>query len=128
MTKIYLTKDKEKRIEFSTWMLREISTWKPRFDLLLIEWLPYEEQPLTLLANLLARWADKYKVRNREKASTKEEHNRFKESFLRHAIQAACWETDEDHKSAAMFNLMWMVLVEYRLQDEKETKPNGDTK
>jgi hypothetical protein len=96
-------------------MVRDTNEDKARFDLLFIEWLPYKQQPLTLLADLLARWAKKYNERNREKASTIEEYNRFKESFLRHAIQAVCWEIDEDHKSASMFNLMWMVLVEYKM-------------
>lgn len=118
MAEKYITKWEKEHGEFATGMLREISVGKPRFDLLLIEWLPYEEQPLTLLADLLARWAEKYETRNREKASTKEEYDRFRESFLRHAVQAACWENDEDHKSAAIFNLMGMTLVEYRLHNK----------
>jgi len=115
--KTFITKDSWKHKEFKSWMQRDISVWKPRFDLLFLEWLPYEEQPLTLLANLLARWAEKYSERNWEIANSIEEYNRFKESFLRHWIQAVCWEQDEDHKSAAMFNLMGMVLVEYRINN-----------
>ena len=120
----FVTKDSGNHWFFPTGMQREISEWKPRFDLILIEWLPYEEQPLTLLANLLARWAEKYSERNWEKASTQEEYNRFRESFLRHWMQASCNETDEDHISWAMFNLMWMALVRYRLlwQDERKNK------
>jgi len=113
----YITKDSWVRKKFSTGMVRDTNEDKARFDLLFIEWLPYKQQPLTLLADLLARWAKKYNERNREQASTIEEYNRFRESFLRHAIQAVCWEADEDHKSASMFNLMWMILVEYRLNE-----------
>ena len=118
----YITKDSWEHKQFSTWMMRDTNEGKPRFDLLILEWIPYEEQPLTLLANLLARGAAKYTERNREKARTIEELNRFKESFLRHAMQAVCWETDEDHKSAAIFNLFWMVLVEYKLKYGKWNK------
>jgi hypothetical protein len=118
MKKEFITKDQWDHKEFSTWMMRDTNKWKPRFDLLILDWLPYEEQPLTLLANLLARWAEKYSERNRERASTQEEYNRFKESFLRHGIQASCWELDEDHISWAIFNLMWMALVRYRMNND----------
>lgn len=111
----YITKDNWARVTFSTWMNRDTNEWKPRFDLLILKWVPYKNQPLTLLAELLARWAKKYTERNREQAETEEELNRFKESFLRHAIQAVAWEKDEDHQSSAIFNLMGMCLVEYKL-------------
>jgi len=114
-TKQYITKDNGEHKQFSTWMMRDTNEGKPRFDLLHPLCLPYEEQMLTRFAQLLWRGAQKYSERNREKAETQEELNRFKESASRHFEQRLCGEDDEDHGSATRFNIMWAEMVKYKL-------------
>ncbi len=111
----YETKDNGEHKAFSTWMMRDTNKGKPRFELLYPLCVPYKEQMLTRFAELLARWAEKYSERNREKAETKEELNRFKESAARHFNQRLCWENDEDHASAVRFNMMWAEMVKWKL-------------
>jgi hypothetical protein len=114
----FITKDNWKHKEFSTGMLRDTNEWKARFDLLHPLWIPYKEQMLTRFAELLARWAIKYKERNWEVAETEEELNRFKESAARHFEQRLCWENDEDHASAVWFNIMGAEMVKYKLKNK----------
>jgi len=113
----FITKQKNKKMEFKTGMQREISTGKPRYDLII---------PLGVKNHLLKRWAElmergsqKYSARNWEKASTEEELNRFKESAFRHFIQWFDGETDEDHAAGCMFNLQGAEVVRERL-DKKD--------
>lgn len=120
----YETKDSWKHKEFSTGMMRDTSEQKPRFDLLHPIGLPYEEQMLTRFANLLGRWAIKYAERNREKAETVEELNRFKESASRHFEQWLCWEQDEDHWAAVWFNIMGAEYVKFRLSQKANDSIN----
>lgn len=102
----YITKDSGAREEYSTGMRRDTQDGKPRFDLLWAQDVPYEEQFLTRIAGLLGRGADKYGARNWEKAGTAEELERFQSSAARHFAQWIAGETDEDHMSAVVFNLM----------------------
>lgn len=111
----FITKDNWKHKQFSTWMLRDTNEGKARFDLLLPLGIPYQEQMMTRFANLLARWAIKYKERNWEVAETQEELNRFKESAARHFNQRICWEIDEDHAAAVWFNIMGAEMVKYKI-------------
>lgn len=112
----FSTKDWWTRKTFSSGMLREISDNKPRFDLMIPLEVPYEQQLLTRFANLMARWADKYKERNWEVACTQDELNRFRESAIRHFFQ---WFTNtedwEDHAAAIIFNIQWAEYVKYKL-------------
>jgi hypothetical protein len=101
----FITKDSGARAEFDSGMVRDLSVDKPRFDLLIPNGVPYEEQVLTRFAKLMQRGAKKYNARNWEKASGQEELDRFKESALRHMIQWYCGETDEDHAVAVFFNI-----------------------
>lgn len=111
----YTTKDSGKRQTFTTGMVRDTSEDKARFDLLLPKGVPYEEQLLTRFAMLLARWAIRYEERNWEKAETKEEYERFKESLLRHTYQYLCWDLSEDHAAAILFNVLWAETVLYKM-------------
>lgn len=99
-------------------MMRDTNKWKARFDLLHILNMPYKDQPLTRFAELLARWAEKYAERNREKANSLDEFNRFIESANRHFEQRICWERDEDHMAATWFNMMWAEMVMFKLKDK----------
>jgi hypothetical protein len=111
----FITKDNWVRKEFDTGMVRDTNEGKARFDLLIPNDVPYQYQLLTRFANLLARWAEKYTERNWEKAETREEYNRFKESAFRHFMQRYCWELDEDHAAAVLFNIMWADTVSYKI-------------
>lgn len=109
------TKDSGERQDYVSGMQRDIQSGKPRFDLLLVDGLPYEEQFLTRFASLLARGADKYGERNWQLANSTEELDRFRASALRHMTQWATGERDEDHAVAVAFNLMAYEYVAWKL-------------
>jgi hypothetical protein len=102
----FTTKDSGERQHFDSGMQRDTEAGKPRFDLLLPEGVPYEEQLLTRFAALLGRGAVKYDARNWEQADSADEIARAKSSAFRHFMQWICGETDEDHAVATMFNIM----------------------
>ena len=114
--KQYITKDSGKRHEESNGYVRDTQEGKPRFNLMLIKGLPYEEQPLTLFAELLSRGAEKYNDRNWENACSEIALERAKESLLRHCVQACCGEEDEDHLSAIMFNAFLIRNIKIKLK------------
>ena len=105
MTKSYETKDSGKRVDYKSGMRRDTQENKPRYDLI---YLP----GLKRLAELYQRGAVKYGDRNWQLANSKEEYIRFKASAFRHFIQAMNNEDDEDHKSAVIFNLFAMMMLE----------------
>lgn len=102
----FVTKDSGKRQDYPSGMRRDLQTGKARFDLIFPEGVPYSEQLLTRFAELLMRGAEKYGENNWQLANSEEELRRFRASGLRHMIQWACGETDEDHATAVIFNLM----------------------
>lgn len=114
----YETKDSGERQEYVSGMRRDIQDGKPRFDLLLTDGLPYEEQFLTRFAALLGRGSVKYGERNWQLASSGEELSRFRASALRHVMQWASGEVDEDHAAAVAFNLMAYEYVKWKLGNE----------
>lgn len=114
----YITKDSGKREEYNSGMRRDTQEGKARFELLLVPGLPFEEQFLTRLGQLLARGAGKYGDRNWEKANSPEELERFVSSGLRHMVQWASGEVDEDHAAAVAFNLMAAEYVKWKLANE----------
>lgn len=115
----YVTKDSGKREQFDSGMVRDTQDDKPRFDLLLPLGIPYSDQFLTRVADLLARGAAKYEARNWEKAQGEAELERFKASALRHLMQYIAGETDEDHLAAVVFNMMGAHLVEWKMKNDK---------
>jgi len=112
----FITKDSGKRQKFSTGMQRDTNEDKPRFDLISPLGIPYKDQPLTRIAKHMARWAEKYEERNREKACTQEEVNRFRESAYRHFMARWCGEVDEDHYSAVFFNMTGVETTKYKME------------
>lgn len=100
------TKDSGVREEYDSGMRRDTQEGKARFDLLFPEGVPYEEQFLTRVAELLDRGVEKYGERNWEKANSDVELRRFKASAARHMAQWQAGETDEDHAAAVVFNLL----------------------
>lgn len=107
----YETKDSGARQHFESGMQRDTESGKARFDLMLPEGVPYEEQLLTRFAMLLSRGAEKYDARNWEKATGAEEVARARSSAFRHFMQWLTGETDEDHAAAVIFNLMVVETV-----------------
>jgi hypothetical protein len=115
----YITKDSGARTQHPSGFVRDCGGNKPRFDLIIPEGVPYEEQFLTRLAGLLTRGAEKYGQRNWEKAKSQDELNSFKASAFRHFMQWMCGEDDEDHAVAVCFNLMGAERIK-SLQVSKE--------
>jgi len=115
---MFETKDSGERQSFSTGMVRDIQTNKPRYDLIGSGW------------NLIRRWAElmgrgaiKYGEFNFEQASTQEELNRFRASALRHMIQWFQGDQDEDHASAVCFNLAGAEMVKEKLNNHDRNLP-----
>lgn len=108
------TKDSGKRAEYDSGMVRDTAEGKVRFDLLLPLGVPYADQFLTRVAGLMERGAERYGDRNWEKARGGEEMERFKASAIRHLMQWAAGETDEDHAAACVFNLLGYETAKWK--------------
>ena len=113
----FTTLDSGKREEYPSGMRRDTQEGKPRFDLLLATDLPYKEQFLTRIAQLLERGAVKYGERNWELAEGADEYARFRASANRHMMQYLCGEVDEDHAAAVAFNLMAAEYVKWKMNN-----------
>ncbi len=113
----YETKDSGERQDYPSGMRRDIQEGKARYDLLFLDGMPFEEQPLTRWAALLQRGVSKYGEKNYLLANSAEELARFKSSAARHFAQAMCGETDEDHYSAVFFNISMIMYLEWRLDN-----------
>lgn len=121
----FTTKDSGVRHDYGSGMRRDTQEGKARFDLLIPLGIPYDEQFLTRAAQLMERGAVKYGFRNWEKANSPEELERFKGSALRHLMQYITGETDEDHASAVLFNLLAAVTTEWRIACQQSSSGNG---
>jgi hypothetical protein len=110
----------KERQEFSSGMHRDTESGKPRFDLIVPEGIPFEEQLLTRFAALMARGAEKYTERNWEQANSEEEINRARSSAFRHFFQWFCGEMDEDHAVAVLFNIMVVETTRAKLARQEE--------
>lgn len=119
----FVTKDSGQRETYSTGMVRDVQDGKARHDLLWPVGVPYEEQFLTRVAQLLARGAEKYGERNWEKARTQEEIERFRASGARHFAQWLAGELDEDHAAAVVFNLLAFETTAHRMRHRGEPGP-----
>ena len=114
------TKDSGERAEYASGMVRDTQSGKPRFDLLLPKGVPYSDQFLSRVAELLARGAEKYDDRNWEKASGDAELERFKASAYRHFMQWVTGEVDEDHAAAVVFNLLAHETTLWKLNNDNK--------
>lgn len=114
----YVTKDSGQRQDYASGMRRDLQEGKPRFDLIFPEGVAFEDQLLTRFAGLLERGAAKYGDNNWQLANSDEELKRFRASGLRHMIQWACGETDEDHATAVIFNLMAYENTKRKMEQE----------
>ena len=116
----YETKDSGAREHFESGMQRDTQEGKPRFDLIIPEGVPYQDQLLTRFAELMARGAEKYEDRNWEKATGEAEIARGKASAFRHFMQWFCGEADEDHAVAVFFNIMLVETIRTKLELSRE--------
>lgn len=116
----YTTKDSGSREQYSTGMQRDTEDGKARFDLLFPLDVPYSEQFLTRIAELMTRGAVKYIPRNWERANTEEEMSRFRSSAARHFMQWMSGDTDEDHASAVFFNLLAFETTKYKMEKNEQ--------
>lgn len=114
----YETYDSGKRAEYASGMVRDTQEGKARWDLLFPLGVPYEDQFFTRVADLLYRGSLKYNPRNWEQASGEEELERFKSSAIRHLMQWATGDTQEDHASAVVFNLLGFETTKWKLQKD----------
>ena len=108
---LFETSDSGERVEFSTGSVRDTNKGKPRYDLI-------STLALRRIAYLMMRGAVKYGERNWEKGQPE---SRLYESALRHLMEYKLGEDDEDHLSAACFNIMAIIHFE----EEKQEKENG---
>ena len=113
----FVTKDSGKREEYDSGMVRDTQDGKPRYDLLLPRGVPYRDQFLTRVAELLARGAEKYSERNWEAATGSSELDRFKSSAFRHLMQWMVDESDEDHAAAVVFNLLAYETTKWKMDN-----------
>jgi hypothetical protein len=114
MNMSYETKDSGQRQEFSTGMVRDVQTDKPRYDLL-------DMPMLTRWAELMARGAKKYGENNWKKAATQEELERFKASAMRHLFQWFNGDVSEDHAAAVCFNLAGAEMAKAKIAIKMNT-------
>ena len=101
----FITKDSGKRQNYDSGMRRDLQSGKPMFDLIIPDGQAFSQTLLYRWAMLMERGMTKYGSRNWEKANSKEELLRFKQSAFRHFIQWFQGEQDEDHAAAILFNI-----------------------
>lgn len=111
-------KDNGQRQQYSSGMVREPESGKPRFDLMLPRGIPFDEQMLTRFAVQMSKGADKYDVRQWEQANSAEELDRYLSSAFRHFMQWYMGEDDEDHAAALMFNITAAEAVKYKMSQD----------
>lgn len=117
----WVTKDSGERTEFASGMVRDTDAGKARFDLLLPEGVPYRSQFLTRVADLFTRGAVKYDARNWEQADSPAELERMKASAMRHLMQWAAGDADEDHAAAVVFNLLAYETTRWKIDNSIAT-------
>ena len=102
MRKDFVIKDSGERETFPSGAVRDTTEGKIRWDLLPIE-------ALKRVAQHYTTGAKKYEANNWKKGiSTK----RFVESAFRHWAEYLLGETDEDHLSAVVFNVLGVIYNE----------------
>ena len=114
----FVTLDSGVRASYDSGMVRDTQEGKARFDLLRPRGVPYDEQFMTRVANLMTRGAEKYGFRNWEVADSEEEIERFEGSAERHMQQWLAGETDEDHAAAVVFNLLAAETTRWKMMQD----------
>jgi hypothetical protein len=104
-------KDSGQRYENELGGVRDTNEGKPNYTLI-----PYTS--LKRVADHYTAGLRKYGKDNWKKLSTEQDLDRFKESAIRHLLQAINGETDEDHYSACIFNVMALMYFDKERKGE----------
>lgn len=112
MSEEFTVKDSGARESFDSGMVRDTEEGKIDYSLVL------DGPMFKRWADHLTKGAKKYAPRNWMKASGQEEYDRFKRSFLRHAVAYLEGERDEDHAAAMIFNINGMEYVREQVAQE----------
>ncbi len=107
----FKVKDSGQRQEFASGMVRDVTTGKVDYSLVL------DGPMFERWAVHLTKGAEKYAKRNWMLAAGEAERERFRESALRHFLQWYRGETDEDHAAAVMFNINGAEYVKGKLHE-----------
>jgi Domain of unknown function (DUF5664) len=102
-------KDSGTRESFDSGMVRDTEEGKTDYTLV------FDGPMFKRWAEHLTKGAVKYAPRNWMQASSKTELERFKRSFLRHAVAYLNGDVDEDHAAAMVFNINGMEYVKDQL-------------
>ncbi|MHA1868715.1 MAG: dATP/dGTP diphosphohydrolase domain-containing protein [Candidatus Heimdallarchaeaceae archaeon] len=105
-----------KKIKYSTGSIRENKEGKGRFDLL-------PPRAIKRVAKQYEKGTKKYKDRNWEKGQP---FSRFIDSALRHMFQYLEGLKDEDHITAAAFNILAIIEQEEKIKEKKLPKELND--
>ena len=110
-----MIKDSGERMEFESGMVRQPDDDKIDYTLL------FPEKGVSMLirwAKHLTNGAKKYEARNWEKANSKEELQRFRQSACRHFVDWIMGKEDEDHAAAVFFNIQGAEYVGDKLKKQ----------
>lgn len=107
---MYETKDSGEREHFTSGMVRDTQTGKPRYDLI-------DRAFLKRWAELMARGAAKYGEENWRLADDEAAFKRFRASALRHIYQWLEGDETEDHAAAVAFNIAGAEMVKKKIDE-----------
>ena len=105
----FVVKDSGARESFDSGMVRDTEDGKLDYSLVL------DGPMFKRWAAHLTKGAQKYAPRNWMKAAGEDEYDRFKRSFLRHAVAYLEGARDEDHAAAMFFNINGMEYVREKM-------------
>jgi hypothetical protein len=103
----YEIKDSGDRTKFDTGAVRDLQTTKGRFDLI-------PPEPITAYAIHLQKGALKYGERNWEKGIPL---HSYYDSAMRHLVQFWEGKDDENHLTAALWNVACMYATKVRIEN-----------
>lgn len=112
----FVITDSGAREQFDSGMVRDTEDGKLDYSLVL------DGPMLKRWAAHLTKGAKKYAPRNWMKAAGQAEYDRFKRSFLRHAIAYLEGERDEDHAAAMIFNINGMEYVRDQADETQDAE------
>lgn len=106
----FILRDSGARQEFASGMVRDVTTGKLDYSLVL------DGPMFERWAELMRKGAEKYAKRNWMQANGQAELDRFRESAFRHFLQWQRGDVDEDHAAAVMFNINGAEFVKERMR------------
>lgn len=117
----WTVKDSGKKAEYSSGMRRDTTEGKPKFNLMLPEGVPYEDQLLYRVAMLYMRGGVRYGDRNWEKSCNPEDLAHHTDALWRHFVKFVLDVQDgEDHAAAVVWNVNAVLLTRRNMLRELE--------